>query len=78
MPKLDIPSRQDVEFAIQAMEIEEQREKDAIRKFWERERESSYLHLSGKQIWTAFWRILFWVSLPICAVLAFARRMGWL
>lgn len=38
MPKLDIPSRVDVEKAIEALFIEEEREKEAIRKFWARER----------------------------------------
>ena len=37
--RTDLPSRNDVELAIECLEIEDAREKEALRAFWNRERE---------------------------------------
>ena len=39
MPSLKEPSRNDVELALKALEVEDEREKEAIRLFWERQRQ---------------------------------------
>ena len=39
MPHLNIPSRTDIEHCVSALEIEDQREAEAIRLFYERERQ---------------------------------------
>ena len=51
--KLDIPSRQDVEQCIAALQIEEEREKEALRKFYARER-SKPAHVGKALRWTIF------------------------
>lgn len=52
---LCIPSRNEVEAAIDQLEIEDRREKEAIRKFWElqRSRKPSVFHS-----WTTFWIVV--------------------
>ena len=50
MPSLKEPSRNDVELALQALEIEDQREKEAIRLFWERQRQEKPREVTGRSM----------------------------
>lgn len=55
-PSLQHPSRQKAEYCIAGLEIEDEREKAAIRKFYARERKP--VHLTGKELWWFFKRVL--------------------
>lgn len=48
--RTDIPSRNDVEVALQQLEIEDEREREAIRAFWARERECIKLSLGWRYV----------------------------
>jgi hypothetical protein len=58
------PSRREVELTIESLEIEDEREKEALRKFWERERQKTVLGKTGLRL-----------AIVACAVAA--GLLGW-
>ena len=54
MPNLNNVSRHDVEVALQALDIEDERERAAIRAFWRRERAGYKIHW-GKVLVSVLW-----------------------
>ena len=62
-PHIDHPSRHDVEVALQALDIREEQEREAIRKFWKRERRGIKLGLVLKAFyWAAIGLGFLWVA----------------
>lgn len=57
-PSLQHPSRQKAEYCIAGLEIEDEREKAAIRKFYARERQT--VHVTGKGLLLFFGWVLFY------------------
>lgn len=56
MSSLQAPSRNDVELCIRALEIEDEREKEALRKFYAREREAIDFKWANLLRWPVLWR----------------------
>jgi hypothetical protein len=75
MPSLQHPSRNDVELALKQLEIDDEREKEAIRAYWERERKPG-MYISGSKLLKAFIVIVGIVALPWLVVYAVAAWFG--
>lgn len=60
MPRMELPSRHDVDLALKELEIEDAREREAIRLFWERQRQKKPREVTGRSIlgWAAFFIVL--------------------
>ena len=77
--RTDIPSRTDVEQAIKCLEIEEQRERDAIRAYWKRERQQEKLSLGWRfaiffgAVVAGSLFVWFWVVVPVIDALTGSR-----
>lgn len=71
------PTHNEVEAAIHELEIEDEREKEAIRAYWERERERKPgMYISGSKLLKAFIVIVGIVALPWLVVYAVAAWFG--
>jgi hypothetical protein len=55
---------------------EEARQKEALRRFLEREREP--MHLTGKQLWVGFWKITMYLLCAVSLGVVIAKWKGWL
>jgi hypothetical protein len=71
----DIPSRTDVEVALQALEIEDEREKEAIRKFYERERKP--IQITWKTLLVVGILIAIGVGSLLCLASYYLSAVNW-
>lgn len=71
MSRLSHPMHHDVEVALQALEIEDEREKEAIRAFYRRERPGMYI-TARKAAWF-FFKLAAFLAI-ICGLIAWWAR----
>lgn len=71
-PSLNVPSRQDVEVCIKALDIEDQREQDAMRAFYARERKQDRA-ANVKLV-----KALAWFAVKVVITLAVVAAVLWM
>lgn len=85
-PHLDHPSRHDVEVALQALDIEDEREKALIRSFWARERLGLRLKvallrfraiMSKNRLYIGPVGLNLWYPFKVLAAIAFVLAVLW-